>query len=673
MQSQTRLCSGRNESSISKSKSVDSVLLSTAVIEIAGINNKYHRARALLDSGSQHCIISESVRSKINSYSIQSAYQIVGVGQTVSQSAQLCEVKLRSLNDNYQTNIKCFVLPVLTNMIPTFKIDSNLLNIPKEISFADPTYYAPSRIDLILGVDVFWDLILEGRIRLSNGPYLQNTKLGWIVAGPIAFEHRRIIPVQCNFTQTLEIGEQLRKFWEIEEISHNNNLYTHEDKVCEKLFIDTTKRLKDGRFSVRIPLKESTTELGNSYEVAKNRFLSLERKLERNVEYKQMYHEFINEYIGLGHMTRVAGCPQPNYFLPHHGVVRDDSVTTKLRVVFNASQPTSSGKSLNDIQMTGPPLQSDLFALLLRFRQYQYVACADIEKMFRQVLVQEDQRNLQMILWRESPSEPLLHISSTPLRTEPRLHPNSMRCVRQLGHECTSAEIAHTILNNFYVDDYLVGHNNKTELVRICKGVIDVCKSGCFPLRKWIFNSDEIAKEVAQDDNCQSKHFTLNENKSYKTLGLDASENAYGVCAYSRTFSETGELTVRMICSKSRVAPVKSVSIPRLELCGAVIGAKLFNRINSILPGDLVTKTYLWSDSTIVLCWINMSPHLLKPFVKNRVIEINELTSNATWRHVDGKINPADLLTRGLYIDELSKSSLWWNGPAFLHEQITII
>ncbi|RVE46472.1 hypothetical protein evm_008882 [Chilo suppressalis] len=153
----------------------------------------------------------------------------------------------------------------------------------------------------------------------------------------------------------------------------------------------------------------------------------------------------------------------------------------------------------------------------------------------------------------------------------------------------------------------------------------------------------------------------------------DASENAYGACAYSRTFSETGELTVRMICSKSRVAPVKSVSIPRLELCGAVIGAKLFNRINSVLPGDLVTKTYLWSDSTIVLCWINMSPHLLKPFVKNRVIEINELTSNATWRHVDGKINPADLLTRGLYIDELSKSSLWWNGPAFLHEQITII
>ncbi|RVE45641.1 hypothetical protein evm_009754 [Chilo suppressalis] len=281
-----------------------------------------------------------------------------------------------------------------------------------------------------------------------------------------------------------------------------------------------------------------------------------------------MYHEFINEYIGLGHMTRVAGCPQPNYFLPHHGVFRDDSVTTKLRVVFNASQPTSSGKSLNDIQMTGPPLQSDLFALLLRFRQYQYVACADIEKMFRQVLVQEDQRNSQMILWRESPSEPLsayqLNTVTYGTASAPYL---SMRCVRQLGHKCTSAEIAHTILNNFYVDDYLVGHNNKTELVRICKVVIDVCKSGCFPLRKWIFNSDEIAKEVAQDDNCQSKHFTLNENKSNKTLGLDWCNNNDEFHFISKIKGVELPLTKRLILSVvSRIYdPLDPLSVTELK------------------------------------------------------------------------------------------------------------
>lgn len=103
----------------------------------------------------------------------------------------------------------------------------------------------------------------------------------------------------------------------------------------------------------------------------------------------------MREYLSLGHMTRINNdYKMPYYFLPHHGILREDSVTTKLRVVFDASQKTSTLKSLNDIQFTGPALQNDLFSIILRFRQYKYVACADIEKMFRQILVHENQRNL---------------------------------------------------------------------------------------------------------------------------------------------------------------------------------------------------------------------------------------------------------------------------------------
>lgn len=98
----------------------------------------------------------------------------------------------------------------------------------------------------------------------------------------------------------------------------------------------------------------------------------------------------MREYVQLGHMTKIDTYSLPNYFLPHHGVFREHSTTTKLRVVFDASAKTTSGKSLNDIQLIGPALQNDIFAILLRFRQYKYIACADVENMYRQILIQPD-------------------------------------------------------------------------------------------------------------------------------------------------------------------------------------------------------------------------------------------------------------------------------------------
>lgn len=95
------------------------------------------------------------------------------------------------------------------------------------------------------------------------------------------------------------------------------------------------------------------------------------------------------------------------YYMPHHGVIKETSATTKLRVVFNGSFPSTTGMSINDLQMVGPTIQQDLHSILLRFRQHQYVISADIAKMYRQILVQPNQRPLQRIFWRDDPSENL--------------------------------------------------------------------------------------------------------------------------------------------------------------------------------------------------------------------------------------------------------------------------
>lgn len=91
-------------------------------------------------------------------------------------------------------------------------------------------------------------------------------------------------------------------------------------------------------------------------------------------------------------------------FLPHQAVLREEALTTKTRVVFDASSKDSKGLSLNDALYKGLIIQSDLFSIIMRFRCFRYVICADIRKMYRQIFVHKDHTPLQTILWREHPS-----------------------------------------------------------------------------------------------------------------------------------------------------------------------------------------------------------------------------------------------------------------------------
>ncbi|GFX50138.1 uncharacterized protein TNCV_773011 [Trichonephila clavipes] len=127
----------------------------------------------------------------------------------------------------------------------------------------------------------------------------------------------------------------------------------------------------------------------------------------------------------------------------------------------------------------------------------------------------------------------------------------------------------------------------------------------------------------------------------------DASEKCYGAGIYCRSQSPDGATTVKLVTSKSRVAPVKSVTMPRLELCAAVLFAKLMKRVETALQMK-TTPVYLWSDSTIVLVGIQKKPNLLKTFVANRVATIQHLINAEQWHHVSSEQNPADLVSRSL-------------------------
>ncbi|XP_035229798.1 uncharacterized protein LOC118201756 [Stegodyphus dumicola] len=158
------------------------------------------------------------------------------------------------------------------------------------------------------------------------------------------------------------------------------------------------------------------------------------------------------------------------------------------------------------------------------------------------------------------------------------------------------------------------------------------------------------------------RRIVIDQAKTVEIHGFaDASECCFGAAVYCKSIDSSGRTLVKLISSISRVAPLKSLTIPRLELCAAVLLSKLVKKVLIALTLE-VTQVYLW----IVLVWIHKEPMDLKTFVQYRVAEIQELSSVQQWHHAASDQNLANLLSRGVDSDKLMHHKLWWCGPAFL-------
>lgn len=142
-----------------------------------------------------------------------------------------------------------------------------------------------------------------------------------------------------------------------------------------------------------MPIKNGGLKnLGDSKNIGLKRFQGLEKRLSNSPELKVDYVKFMRKYADLGYMTKVKepANDEKIYSMPHHAVFKPDSTTTKMRVVFNASENTTSGKSLNDVMIVGPTIQDTLFNTVIRERKYAVALTADIEKMFRMIEIHPD-------------------------------------------------------------------------------------------------------------------------------------------------------------------------------------------------------------------------------------------------------------------------------------------
>ncbi|XP_075162264.1 uncharacterized protein LOC142234937 [Haematobia irritans] len=788
-----------NESiALQTSKENAAVILATAIVEICAANGISTMARALLDSCSQSNFITERMANQLKVMRKRVNTKISGIGGTdVFCANHTCTITAKSLTTAFSPTFEAVIIPTISSCHPNQFVDVTSWKIPANIPLADKYFNIPSSIDILLGVDLFWEVLMVGRIKIENQPNFMKTKLGWIVTGSIegSLQHQRSVSThvtEANITPQSQgkstelkynpslsssseplLDKLLELFWNLENHEPSRkSILSLEELECEKFFHETTRRCpQTNKFIVRLPFKSTSPVLGQSRQRAQRRLFHLESRLDRDNEIKNEYHRFMKEYMELNHMC-VSKQNDVLYHIPHHCVVKPDSSTTRLRVVFDASCATTNGKSLNDLLLVGPTLQDNIFTILTRFRYHKFVLVADIAKMYRQVLVDESDQKWQSILWREHTSK---QVETYNLKTvtygtscAPYL---AVKCLQQTGKEGLERYPlgAKAVLRDFYVDNLMTGADTVEELKIIMKEVIEVLKCGGFPLRKFASNKESVLSDIHPSEReeiveveymhyiktlglkwsptddvfsfsysnseCSNttkrsilaqmasffdpigfvnpiisrckilmqelwrlkihwdesvphdifsewshirkelalvsrllipRYVTFNENTCVHVF-VDASKRAYGACIYAVTTTNTIES--KLLCAKSKVAPIKDTSLPRLELCAALLGSELLHSIKPSFP-NAPHKIFCWSDSTITLAWISNEPSRWQSLISNRVEKIQRLTHDCIWQHVPSNLNPADLLSRGTNVNNENKE-FWFQGPEFLKHQQT--
>ncbi|XP_052850685.1 uncharacterized protein LOC128261177 [Drosophila gunungcola] len=366
----------------------DRVILATAVVSVQTKSGEFVLARALLDSGSQLNFVTDELAQRIKITREDVCMSLRGIGGTNAQATKKIHTIVKSRIGNSQLSSDFWIMKNISGYHPDQAVNTSGWRVPENIQLADPFFFKPQKIDMLIGAETFFELLSIGQIKQGpEFPILQKTVLGWIVSGRCASENNKnaekMVHLSCQEEALESIDTTLQKFWSVEDLPPKAKVHTPEQQLCQQHFEKNTQRLSSGRFSVRLPFKSDPNTLGSSYEVAKRRFLSLERKLSKDPSLKKMYIEFMEEYVSLGHMSSTNDkIPNtPHYFIPHQCVLRPQSTSTKLRVVFDASSRTSTQVALNDILMVGPTIQEELYSTLLRFRLHKFALAADVKKM----------------------------------------------------------------------------------------------------------------------------------------------------------------------------------------------------------------------------------------------------------------------------------------------------
>ena len=766
-----------------KGKDNRCTILPTAKVYVSGERGSIE-ATLLFDSGSDRSYVTNSLVRKVRPKwlsSLNVTYAAFGGGKSNNDARNVYQLRTKGVHGGSKSFelLSAVEVPVICAPLQRPKVSQGSLEPLRSLPLADE--YSEGRnmaIDILVGLDHYWDLMKSGFFRLPGGPVAQETVYGWVVSGSCPSDpNRQTASVSNQLLCLSDVPDvTLRNFWNLEVIGISPDKDQDTDFVDPVLsrFNDTVK-FSGGRYEVALPWKEKQgpVQLLDNEKLARNRLASLSGKLAKDLELRARYDEVLSEMEANDVIREVPpegkSTSHRVYYLPHHPVVKESSVSTKVRPVFDASAAGFNGVSLNDCLETGPSLIPSLVEILIRFRRWKVALTADITKAFLQIRVREEDQDVHRFLWDHNGSVRIMKILRVPFgnKSSPFL---LNATIRHHLSKYPEGRVVEELKENLYVDDWLTGANSEEECCELFQGANEMMLEANMPLAKCASNNDVVSDMFFQEFG--AKHVG---SESVKILGLkwltgpdcfsfdglevpveltttkrvvlsflarlfdplgfltpftmvpkiliqemwqlgldwdadvpegihvqflhwvsglkllhdwqiprcytsspwtglggmelhsfgDASERGYGAVVYLRVPSGDGTFDVSIVTARARVAPLKKVTVPRLELLGALLAARLVVFVCGALK--LPELTYrCWTDSTVALAWIKGDPGRWKPFVANRVTEIQGLTDPSCWAHCCGKDNPADLVTRGMLAEDLIASKIWLKGPVWL-------
>ncbi|XP_054717257.1 uncharacterized protein LOC129226651 [Uloborus diversus] len=785
-----------NVSSCQTENKSQRVLLQTASV-VARYNNQYRNCRLLADTAAQRSFVDRKFSRLLKLPIIRKENLTVysfGDKSPIEKTFNVVKIRLENKEDlNLYLEIEALEIEKISAAhIPPPAVDTSIYSKHlKGLKLADTSNKDVS-VSILIGADNYYD-VMTGRIKRINRKLVAAASLyGWCLIGISGSPNKNSGDSFAMKVMVEEnISKQLETFWQLENLgieSANDDVSCNDNKTLREF--EDSIRFQDGRYVVKLPWKDNFKEsLENNYEVAYERFSKLCYRFQNDHSLYSEYRRVVNNYIEQNIVERVpesSVADSPEFYLPHRAVIRDDRVSSKLRVVFDASSHKKGKFSLNDSLHIGPNLYPDLFELLLSYRKHPIAFTVDIKQAFLNVAIDESDKNVTKFFWTENPysfsdslevlrfNRVLFGINSSPF----------LLCATIKHHLKKYSSIfpqTHELLNKFcYVDDIIGGQNTVASAYATSLECVQIFREANMPLHKWATNSAELRKLWEKNGfSTETSSNPIGQNMiNYKVLGIswdadrdlfyfnvenlislvskgidtkrfllqvagrifdpigfvapyvirlkiliqrvwemgllwdqempqvikkpfrqwclelkdlslveiprfyhftdsytvdvqlhsfsDASKKAYGTVIYFRVIKTDGTITTSFITSKSRVAPLKTLSLPRLELMGALLSARLCAKVSKALKFE--KSCFFHTDSSIVYHWIRGEPSCYKPFVKNRIEEIQRLTEPPKWNFCPGRDNPSDIVSRGISVRELKDSQLWWHGPPWLSQ-----
>lgn len=474
----------------------------------------------LIDTGASHSLLAKTVSRQLQLETTPGGQMnFVTVNNTSSKSYCTADISIGNVSDlSHGINIRDSDYVDINQSEEM--LDTTVLNLiivdtlPIKMIMASPRKMTRVPVSIIIGQDYCWSLIKpEPFVRLEGGLIRLATIFGPIYCG----NSNKSLPMRPESLIMTSIGEMSEEdFWALEKIGIEGDMEINaESKLNNSILqeFEKTVQIFDGDIFVKFPWKENHPIIHNNFGLAKRRLLHQLKLLENQPELLAKYNsEFVGQLErGVLEIAPFHPDGKITYYIPHHGVIKPDSMTTKLRIVLDASSHHKGELSLNEILHTGPQLVPNMIGVLLRARMFKYLIISDVEKAFHQVKLQISERDATRILWLKDLNQPptpeniiVYRYTRVPfgIKSSPYLLAISILFAMSLNE---TPEVVKEIEQSMYVDNLLTGASSIEEALE--KQIVhkQAFRKINMNLREFMCNSSEIVNQIPLEDRMEAK------------------------------------------------------------------------------------------------------------------------------------------------------------------------